>query len=361
MSEDPIPEAEIIEERTKAPAENPPAAPENRKSRSWRLPLFLIGVSALAIGAAWFDPMNWKGESSLPAVQQEVTALGNALEKAKAAQSGLEARLAALESQQAALSVTSESVAQLDRRLASVEDALQALSEAPASADGSIPAASFAALQAAVQGLKTDLAALGSAPGAVPAEAVQAAVDAAMADWLENEASRAQAEIEAQRSDAAKSTAVEAIRAALFTGAPFAEALPALAGIDIPVVLKDHADKGLPTLNGLSADFPESARKALDASLRAMPEDTSLTGRLLGFLRVQSGARSLEPREGTDPDAVLSRAEAAMKAGDVASAVKEIAGLPPEGLAEMAAWSAQADLYILADKAIADLSAAVGP
>lgn len=182
-----------------------------------------------------------------------------------------------------------------------------------------------------------------------------------MRDWIAGEAAKAQAGIEAERAKAAKATAVEAIRAALLSGTPFAESLPALAGVDIPAVLKDHAETGLPTLATLTADFPDAARKALDASLRQATEDPSLTGRLLGFLRVQTGARSLEPREGTDPDAVLSRAEAAVKSGDVALALTELAGLPPEGLAEMAVWSEKSDLYLSADKAIAALAAAVGP
>lgn len=361
MAEDPIPEAELADE-PKAPVDEPSVdEPPPRRKRTAKAVLLLLGASALAVATAWFDPMNWRGEGDLSALEQEIGALNDALTAAKAAQSGLETRLAALESKPNPPAVAPEAVAELDRRLASAEAALQAIASAPANVDGSIPAASFAALQAAVEGLKSDFAAMDTASGGVPADEMQAMVDVAMDDWLSKEATKAQAEIEAERAKSAKSASIETIRAALLSGAPFAESLPALAGTDIPGVLKDHAEAGLPTLTALTADFPAAARMALDASLRAAPEDASLTGRLLGFLRVQTGARSLEPREGTDPDAVLSRAEAAVKAGDISLAVQELAGLPPEGLAEMAAWSSRADLYLSAEKAIAALAAAVGP
>lgn len=360
MSDDPIPEAPQseapeLEQRIDPPAETPP-----RKRRSMAVVL-LLGASALAFATAWFDPMNWRGESDLPALRAEISVLNEALAGSKAAQADLETRLTALEGKPAPPTASPEAVAALEKRLAEAEAALQALAAAPANADGSIPAASFAALQAAVEALKTDLAAMGTTTGGVSPEAVQAAVDVAMADWMAGEAAKAQAEIDAERDKAARAKAVEAIRAAFLSGMPYAESLPALAGTDIPAVLKDHAETGLPTLTSLAADFPDAARKALDAALREASDDPSLTGRLLGFLRVQSGARSLEPREGNDPDAVLSRAEAAVKAGDVALALRELSGLPPAGLAEMTVWSDKAGLYLSAEKAIAELSAAVGP
>ncbi len=361
MSEEPAPDTTEAEPRPDQVAEDPAVAPPAARKRSGFGIALLLGVSALAVAVAWFDPLNWRGEGNLPALQQEVAALKDALAAALTAQAGLEGRFAALESKPAVVSATPESVAQLEERLASAEATLQALAAAPANADGSIPAASFAALQAAVAGLKSDLAAMGSASGAVPADAVKAAVDAAMTNWITNEAAKAQAQLDAGRAAAARALAVETIRAALTSGAPFAESLPALAGTDISKVLKDHADLGLPTLTVLAAEFPEAARKALDASLRASPDDPSLTGRLLGFLRVQTGARSLAPREGTDPDAVLSRAEAAVKAGDVTLALTELSGLPPDGLAEMAAWSDKAGLYLMAEQAITALAASVGP
>ncbi len=75
------------------------------------------------------------------------------------------------------------------------------------------------------------------------------------------------------------------------------------------------------------------------------------------FLRTQSGVRSLEPREGTDPDAVLSRAEAALHNADIAAALTELQGLPPEGQGAMADWVARANQRMAAAEAAAALAA----
>ena len=113
---------------------------------------------------------------------------------------------------------------------------------------------------------------------------------------------------------------------------------------------------GLPTLLALQDGFAEPARAALDASIRAdMGEGWA--DRLSAFLRSQSGARSLTPREGADPDAVLSRAEAALRRGDLTASLAELASLPPAGAEAMAAWVADATRRLAAEQAITDLSA----
>ena len=86
----------------------------------------------------------------------------------------------------------------------------------------------------------------------------------------------------------------------------------------------------------------------------------SWTSRVSAFLRNQTGARSLTPREGNDPDAVLSRAEAALGAGDLATVLKELAALPPEGQTAMAAWQARCVTRQAAISAVQSLSASVG-
>jgi hypothetical protein len=48
--------------------------------------------------------------------------------------------------------------------------------------------------------------------------------------------------------------------------------------------------------------------------------------------------RSLTPRAGDSPDAILSRAEAAVGAGDLAGAIAELNTLPPAAQAAMADW-----------------------
>ena len=65
----------------------------------------------------------------------------------------------------------------------------------------------------------------------------------------------------------------------------------------------------------------------------------------------------LAPRAGSDPDAILSRADAAVNAGDIKGALAEIAALPQSGQAAMAGWTAAAQAWVEANAALAALAA----
>ena len=56
--------------------------------------------------------------------------------------------------------------------------------------------------------------------------------------------------------------------------------------------------------------------------------EDGVMGGLGAFLQNQLGGRSVVPREGDDPDAVLSRVGAAVEAGDLSTALTEIESLP---------------------------------
>ena len=106
-----------------------------------------------------------------------------------------------------------------------------------------------------------------------------------------------------------------ALQAALSSGGARDQALAELqaAGVQPPAVLSGE----VATLAQLRAEFPAAAREGLAAALKAAPANDGAMGVIGNFLRVQTGARSVEPREGSDPDAVLSRADAAVKAASV--------------------------------------------
>ena len=80
---------------------------------------------------------------------------------------------------------------------------------------------------------------------------------------------------------------------------------------------------------------------------------------MTSFLRSQLGARSLVPREGNDPDAVLSRVEAAAREGRMSDALAEVEALPEEGRAELAEWVSQVQSRQEAVSAAHELSAAL--
>lgn len=73
------------------------------------------------------------------------------------------------------------------------------------------------------------------------------------------------------------------------------------------------------------------------------------------FLKAQTGARPLTPKAGTDPEAILSRAEAALRDGRVADALSEMAGLPADVATVMAEWSAGAKARVEVEAALAAL------
>ena len=97
--------------------------------------------------------------------------------------------------------------------------------------------------------------------------------------------------------------------------------------------LEAYASTGVATTQDLVRDFAPAARAALAAS-RAGEETTGLGA----FVQSRLNIRSVEPREGDDPDAVLSRVGAAVDEGRIADALSEIDLLPNEARAAMSDW-----------------------
>ncbi|SMR82591.1 hypothetical protein SAMN04488030_2944 [Aliiroseovarius halocynthiae] len=157
---------------------------------------------------------------------------------------------------------------------------------------------------------------------------------------------------------AAARAAMARVHAALETGQPFGDALFDLtenAGVAAPDALSSIAADGVASQQGLQASFPDAARAALDASVRAAVEAGEMD-RVSAFFRTQLGTRSLEPKEGDDPDAILSRAEAALKTGDVNTALTELTAMPDAGQPALADWIARATQRRDALAAATDLS-----
>ncbi|OYU20038.1 MAG: hypothetical protein CFE34_02175 [Rhodobacteraceae bacterium PARR1] len=275
---------------------------------------------------------------ALTDLQAQVAALSARLDALPAADASLPDRVTALE--QAAPPDTAALQARLDELAARI-DAL------PAPAAGAAPAT------ADLQALRDQIAALQS--GAVVSDKANAL--AAEAEQRLTEARDAAAALTAATQTATAATLRQAalgrIGAALETGVPYAAALADLG--EVPPVLADNAATGLPALTALQASFPYAARRGLEAAITA-DMGASWTERVTNFLRTQTGARSLTPREGDDPDAILSRAEAALAKGDVAAALAEVATLPDPAKAAMADWTAQADLRQQAVQALTALA-----
>ena len=169
-------------------------------------------------------------------------------------------------------------------------------------------------------------------------------------ELAEIDAAQAEASaLEAQLADSAKAaagrTALAQVQAALDTGAPFEDALLELTeatGLDAPAALSAVAAEGVSALAELQSGFPAAARAAIEADIRTGVEEGNVN-RLQAFLKTQLGTRSLEPKEGGSADAVLSRAEAALKTGDLEAVLAEIETLPEAAKPAFADWQTLAE------------------
>lgn len=312
----------------------PPKPAEPVRRPGWVAPLLGGAIAAgLGYGLAQYVPGGWPIQdtsalqAALTAQQAETESLKAQLAEVAARpiagpDSDLEARVAALADQAA------PDLAPLQQQIAALEQRLAAIEAMPVS---------------------------GNAPSAAALAAQQAAADAILKQ-AEDTAAQIKADAEATAKAAEARAALGRVQAALDSGSAYASALPALG--DVPAVLKDNAETGVPTLAALQEAFPAAARAALEAALRANMGE-SWSDRVANFLRTQTGARSLTPREGSDPDAVLSRAEAALASGDIAAALSETAALPAEAQPALADWRAQAETRQAAVAAVAGLAAAM--
>ncbi|VDC19144.1 COG4223 family protein [Pseudogemmobacter humi] len=352
--EKPVPAAEsdsptVIVEAVPEDIPPPPGPVAPRRRGGFVAPLIggaLAGV--IGFGLSHYNVLNLRGEIDPQATEARFAALEAALQKTEAAAATAAGRAdeAAIQAQTGAQEAKAQ-VAGFAERLEALDAALAALQQA--APDGSVPPAAFAALRAEVDALKAAPSA-----GGMDAESARSLIQQELDARAAEVTARAEAEAEALRAEARRDAAMLSLREAVANGQPYAGALADLGLADVPAPLAAHAETGLPTAAGLADAFPEAARAALESSLRADADD-SFGDRAWSLLRIGTGARSLTPREGTDPDAVLSRAEAAAKAGDLPLALQELAGLPEAGRAEMADWISQAQSRIAADAALSAL------
>lgn len=211
----------------------------------------------------------------------------------------------------------------------------------------------------AVDDLKSQISNL-SAAGGASTDAAQAEIAAAAKaaeeriKQAEEQAQRLKAQSEAAAKAAMAQAAGARVKAALDVGGPIDAPLADLraAGIAVPSALEGD----IPSLQSLQASFPDAARAALAAARRA-DAGGSLSDRVGAFLLAQTGARSVAPKDGDGPDAVLSRAQADVNGGQLSEAIDEIAKLPEAAQAPLADWVAQAKTRVAAIDAANQLGA----
>lgn len=345
-SQQDVPDSESTPETEQPPAPRPPEDVPPARSGN---PLLLVlgGVVAAFFGFALAQvvPNGWPLEATgrqLSEFDARLTAQDRKLSEF-APDSELAERLATLEARLAGLADPQDGIEALRIELENLKQSIGA------------PGPELDALKAEVADLRNELA-------AVPREASQELEALRAAAQAEREAAEARtaalrADAEATARSAVARGAVLRIQAALDAGGAFDAALGdlALAGVDVPAALATHA-QGVPTMARLQADFPDAARAAL-AAAHAPDADAPLTQRLGSFLKAQTGMRSVTPRDGDEPDAILSRAEAALSKADLAATLAELDTLPSEAAVSMADWRMQADARAQAGAALATLAA----
>lgn len=348
---------EPVEDRVAMPI--PPVPPQpapvpTQAQRGGVVPLLLGGVVAagLGFGAAWYWTQADSGtQAAAVAAQAERIA---ALEAALADLPSMP-DLAPLEAEVAAIGPElTQEVAALDASVAAAllgfEERLAALERAP-SEDGTLAQTAIEAWERELDVLRADVSA--------ERDRMQQIADAA-----EEQLAQTRVEATALVDDASETASAAVARAALSrvaaaidAGSPFDTALAELSaeGIAVPDTLSGVASEGVASLAALSDAFPAAARAAL-ATARREGLAGEEGGGFSAFLRSQFDVRSVTPRDGADPDAVLSRAEAALQANRLSDALAEVASLPEVARAEMSGWIAAADARLAALAAVQDLS-----
>ncbi|GIT86272.1 COG4223 family protein [Roseobacter sp. OBYS 0001] len=322
-------DANPVEEKPEEPepeaVQKPVVQPQPEVVRGSMWPAIFGGVVAALIGfiAGRGDTLDAYLPASMQRTVVDITALeaasAEASERAAAQAALIEAQAVRLDALEAVdTTETLDVIAELEADIAALTATIAALeNQEPVTiqTDNAEANEAIASLQTALEAQNEEIAAL-----AERAEAAEAG------------AAKEAAQILARAALTRVVTAVD-------SGQPFGTALAdleAVTPVEVPSPLQEAAENGVPTMGVLREDFPDVARSALTAARSETPE-SEVVG-ITGFFQRQLNMRSVTPREGSDPDAVLSRMQAAVENGDLETALTEADGLPEAAKVVMADW-----------------------
>ncbi|MBN9886154.1 COG4223 family protein [Salipiger abyssi] len=291
------------------------------------------GVSAYQSGTLPFlstaeeDTFEADTQAALDSQASEIEALKGSVQAANDAVAGVD--LSGLESSVSDLGARLDSVAGeiegLSGRIGTLDTRLEEMEKRPVAE--TVPPEAIAAYERELESVREAIATQRQEVEEMTRQALEAESNA------EDQAALSQAR-----------AALSTVMSALTDGAPYADALAEIEanGTAIPEALSAPAADGVPTLAALTEAYPPAAREALSAARRSEAQEESGTGRFATFLADQLGARSVTAREGDSPDAVLSRAEAALRGGDLGQTLSELEALPDQAKAPLSDWIAAA-------------------
>lgn len=258
----------------------------------------------------------------------------------------IESRIAALESNIEGVNAELKAVG--ERLSMQITENGAALSEEAAS--------KLSGYQATLEGLKAQVTDLAAKNGALS----QKVDDVAKASARRVE--EAQIEASHQVANTATKKLLTDISAALDSGAPFQTALTGLvdvAKVEAPAALTAVAGSGTPSWTTLRNGFSDEAHKALRADTTANASG-GVMGKFSAFLKTQVGTRSLERKEGSSTDAILSRVEDDLANRRLSAALAEADSLPEAPKTAIADWIANLSALSAAQSALVDLNATLG-
>ncbi len=132
-------------------------------------------------------------------------------------------------------------------------------------------------------------------------------------------------------------------------GAPYAGQVAALSTLDADpakvAVLKENADKGVPSAQMLAKKFAPLADTILATANKA-PPNAGLMERLKSGMASMVSVRSAGSSDGDDVGSRVSRIEADLAHDDVAGAYATWDGLPADAKAKSDAWGALAKTHV---------------
>ncbi len=344
-----------------------PVAPQAEKKSGGFVPMLLGGVIAagLGYGAAYYgltaggpeepDPFFAETRAALSDQGAELERLSAGADSSRSDLDAIRAQvegidLSALEggltAVQSALNDIDSRITGMGDEMAAIDGRLTALEKRPI--EESVSPEAIAAYERELDALRDEVTAQKEALEAEKA-ALSQQIEAQTAE-MERVLSEAQA-LETSAEDQARlaenRAALADLTARVQDGRPFSEPVNILTtnGVSVPGALEATAGDGVPSIPTLAESFPDAARDALAAARRAPAADGEEGGGgFASFLTSQMGARSVVPKEGNSADAILSRAEAAIKGGDLQTALAELESLPEEAKAAMSDWIALAQL-----------------
>lgn len=301
------------------------------------------------------DALRAEFETRLAEMSNTDELKGLIAEEVDAARTGFEADVTALKDQMAAIDGTEieTRLAQLETRFEGVSAEVSSINSAlqdAISTGGSVSEEALAQItskSAEIEGLRAELGQLSALIGGVSQriDDVEAAADRRVAE------AAAQAEAVAKQAETlAKNTAFQNalsdLQVAASAGRSFEEELAAIGEFglaEIDAVLAETAPTGVATQKALQTELDDLSYDAIRASIKADADDGTMS-RVGAFFQSQLATRSTEAVEGDGTDAVLSRMNGAVAAGDLEVVLTEAQSLREEARAPLENWLSKVEL-----------------